>query len=573
MTFRLNNRCENSAPRQGIPQAVSPLAPRYGRCRGWQSEPGVMTFNVSGIDNSTLSPPQQAPSPPPPPPPQYDVQSRSGGLPEPTYHPQAACLTQPGPCAGDGGPYALPAGSTLAEVAGGTQAQPFDVTLSQLATAVYGTRGGPPAGWNEVSDADIAQRLGLPPNDPATAAAVQSWREEFLGGGEQTKAQQFKAEIYTDGCGNYVLSYRGTAEGRADWNNNFTQGTGFTTHGVDDKFSGTAVNTAMEFKRLFADSATPTNLAITGHSQGGGLAAVGSLAADIPAVTFDASGIHPNTLARMGFTPGQARDYAENGGIRAYSLKSDLLTQVQETGVVGLVAPDALGTPIVVEPGLLARHDLVERTLDVEANLPGVADWAINRLVESMRHSSIPVLSDIGKLAYGAASHSPNALTAAMIEREPWQPGYSNPIDTGKALQDLVPEPLKDDFAINTHDFISDAGEVIRTDFANGNPVQGLFRIGGDFVEGFWNSAGDTLNRGAESLSQALDKRVGGVPGAVLSRVIDFGGNVAHGVADAVGTFAEATWNVTGAAAQKAVDVVDAAKDKVIDFAKGLFGR
>src|SRR5690606_960177 len=141
-------------------------------------------------------------------------------------------------------------------------------------------------GWNAVTDADLAQRLGLPPGDPGTADAVRAWREEFLGGGEQTKQQEFKAEIYTDGDGNFVLSYRGTAEGWDDWMNNFTQGTGFTTDGNADKFSATAVTTAMEFERLFGDppGGEPTNLAITGHSQGGGLASVGSLATGIPAV-------------------------------------------------------------------------------------------------------------------------------------------------------------------------------------------------------------------------------------------------------------------------------------------------
>ena len=233
----------------------------------------------------------------------------TGYRPEPTYHPQLAGLTSGAePQGGPSGPYALPAGSTLAQTAGGTQAQPFDVTLSQLATAVYGTRGDPPPGWSAISDQMLAER-GIA--DPT------AWREQFLGGGTQTTEQEFKAEIYTDGNGNFVLSYRGTAEGAADWENNFEQGLGFQTDPVD-KFSGTAVNTAMEFARVFGDpDGDPTNLALTGHSQGGGLASVGSLASGIPAVTFDASGIHPNTLDRMGFAPDQARSYAENGGIRA----------------------------------------------------------------------------------------------------------------------------------------------------------------------------------------------------------------------------------------------------------------
>lgn len=484
------------------------------------------------------------------------------GAAEPAYHPQvqppAASGGAPSQGAGGSSPYALPAGSTLRDTAGGTQAQPFDVTLSQLATAVYGTRGDPPPGWSAVTDADIATRLGLPPNDPATAGAVRSWREEFLGGGEQTKQQEFKAEIYTDGSGNFVLSYRGTAEGMDDWMNNFTQGTGFTTDGTQDKFSGTAVNTAMEFQRLFGDHAEggSSNLAITGHSQGGGLASVGSLATGIPAVTFDASGIHPNTLERMGFTPQQARDFAENGGIRAYSLHSDLLTQAQESGVTGLLAPDALGTKIVVEPGPVARHLLVGNAADVEFDLPAPVDAVLNGLVEGARNSHIPLVDGIGDLAYAAFSHNPNVLTAAMVERAPWQAGYQNPVDGGKTLQDLLPDPLKDDYAINTHDFIADVVDVANTDFANGDYVQGGFSILGDGVEGFWNSTGDTLNRGAESLAQTVDDHVDGLPGDLLSGAINFGGDVAQGTADVVGTVSEAGADAVGWVAQKGTDLV-----------------
>src|SRR5690606_16156833 len=157
--------------------------------------------------------------------------------PEASYHPQ---LQPPGPSATGahpsqaGSPYAIPAGQTLADVASGTRAQPFDVTLSQLATAVYGTRGAPPAGWSAVS-AQQLQQLGV--------AAPLAWRLQYLGANDSvpTNAQEFRAEIYTDGAGNYVLSYRGTAEGADDWDNNFRQGLGYETRD-GDKFSGTAVN-------------------------------------------------------------------------------------------------------------------------------------------------------------------------------------------------------------------------------------------------------------------------------------------------------------------------------------------
>jgi hypothetical protein len=475
--------------------------------------------------------------------------------PDPSYHPQLAGLT-PGTApqngGGTSGPYALPPGSTLAQTAGGTQAQPFDVTLSQLATAVYGTRGDPPPGWNAVSDQMLSER-GIA--DPT------AWREQFLGGGSQTTEQEFKAEIYTDGNGNFVLSYRGTAEGAADWENNFEQGLGFQTDPVD-KFSGTAVNTAMEFARVFGNTPAnqdgdPTNLALTGHSQGGGLASVGSLASGIPAVTFDASGIHPNTLDRMGFAPEQARSYAENGGIRAYSLDSDMLSQAQESWVTGLVAPDALGTRIVVSPGPVAEHTLFGRGAADEFPEMSAGERAIwNSVVEAARHSGIPLVDGVGDLAYAAMSHNPNVLTAAMIEREPWQPGYENPSDLGRDLQDLLPEPLKDDYARNTHDLVSDIGDVVDTDFRNGDYVQGGFRILGDLSEGVFNSTGDTVNRGTESAASFVDEHVGGLPGDLLSGAISGSGDLTQGAIDLAGQGTELLADGAGTVAQGASDFV-----------------
>lgn len=484
---------------------------------------------------------------------------------EPSFHPQLAqlspvrflaqaSLTPPVPA----NPYALPAGSTLNDVASGTQAQPFDVTLSQLATSVYGTRGDPPEGWSAVDDAALESR-GI--DDPV------AWRQTFLGGGEQTMAQQFKAEIYTDGSGNFVLSYRGTAEGMADWENNFQQGLGFETGDVD-KFSGTAVNTAVEFARVFGDTAdgAATNLAITGHSQGGGLASVGSLASGVPAVTFDASGIHPNTLDRMGLAdPQQARDIAEGGQIRAYSLKSDLLTRVQESGPLSLAAPDALGTKIVVEPRGGDQNTLFGRGAEHELGLSGFGKTVANTAVELARNSGLPIISSVGDLAYNAISHSPNLLTDTMIAREPWQDGYRNPSDLGKQLHDLVPEGLRDDFARNTHELADEVVDVINTDMKSGDYLQGSWRIAGHVADGVLNSTGDTIHHAAEGLAQRVDNRIPGPVGDLLAGAISGGGNLARGATDKIGDGIEHLANGQGAIAQNSFDGVVWAGSKAVE--------
>lgn len=502
--------------------------------------------------------------------------------PSPTTAPRCEAPREPTQPSVDLGPgYALPAGSTLRDAASGTQAQPFDVTLSQLATAVYNTRGGPPVGWNSVSNDQLATLLG-PPGQPASAEQVQAWRLTFLGANDcvQTNAQEFRAEVYTDGNGNYVLSYRGTAEGGPDWDNNFSQGLGFETPD-GDKFSVTAVNTAVEFARVFgnAPGGESSNLAITGHSQGGGLATVGSLASGVPAVTFDASGIHPNTWDRMGIDPQRARDLAEGGQIRAYSLSSDALTNAQDSWITGIVAPDALGTQIVVAPAAADEHNMFTNYGPQEGFTPGQSAQ-INTAVEIGRHTPFLPLNPVtglltgganlaGNLGYAAISHSPTALTNAMIEQQPWQAGYENPSNFGRDVQNLLPDQLKDDFARNTHDFAADVEAVKANEFANGQYVQGGASLAGDFLEGAFNSTGDTVDRYADLAADHVRENVGGWGGAVLGGAIDYGGDTVEFVADAGGQVVETLADGAGWVAQGVTDIASGAGN----FIGGLFGR
>ncbi|HRN61319.1 MAG TPA: hypothetical protein PLF73_02515 [Luteimonas sp.] len=481
--------------------------------------------------------------------------------------------TVPQPPVNLGPQYALPPGSTLRDTVSGTQAQPFDVTMSQLATAVYGTRGGPPVGWSPVSDQQLRDQ-GV--TDP------QAWRLQYLGFNDcvQGNDQEFRADIYTDGSGNYVLSYRGTAEGGDDWDNNFRQGLGYETRD-GDKFSVTAVNTAREFAQVFGNhpGGESSNLAITGHSQGGGLASVGSIASGVPAVTFDASGIHPNTFDRMGIDPQRARDMAEGGQIRAYSLSGDALTNAQDSWITGIVAPDAIGTQIVVDPAAADEHHMFTHYGPTEGFSPEQSAL-INTGVEIGRHTPFLPINPVtgvvtgvanlaGNLGYAAISHSPNALTAAMIDQQPWQAGYENPSNFGRDVQNLLPDIVKDDYARNTHDFATDVDAVVANEFANGRYVQGGVRLAGDFAEGAFNSFGDTVDGYADTLAARIDERVDGWVGDLLSGAVDGGGNVVEFAADAGGQVVETLADGAGWLAQ---GVTDGARG-VGNFIGGLFGR
>ena len=529
------------------------------------------TDGVSG--NAYVPPPstEVSPQPQPAPAPTPVASYR----PEPSYHPLAPTAAGSGPSGVGGTPYGIPSGNTLSGIASGTQAQPFDVTLSQLATSVYGTRpvngvnGGTPEGWSAVTDQQLRDN-GV--QDP------QAWRLTHLGFNDAvpTNDQEFRAQIYTDGQGNYVLSYRGTAEGGPDWENNFRQGLGYETN-QGDKFGVTAANTAVEFERVFGNNkeGESSNLAITGHSQGGGLATVGSLASGVPAVTFDASGIHPNTWDRMGIDPQTARDLAEGGQIRAYSLSGDALTRAQDSWITGLVAPDALGTQIVVDPASADRNNMFSNYGPIE-NIPH--SGLVNTGVELARNPLTGTLLSApagflaggplgalvapvvtvggGNLAYAAISHSPNALTNAMVEQQPWQAGYENPSSWTRDAQNLLPDAVKDDYARNAHDFATDVDQVVATDFANGEYVQGVSSLVGDFGEGFFNSTGDTVDGYADQLATSADNWLGGgVPGTVASTVIDGAGDVVEFGTDVLGQGFETASDATGWLGQRASDL------------------
>ena len=501
---------------------------------------------------------------PPPPPPQVPTGTTTPvptvrSVQEPSYSPFVGPLApNPAPT----GPYALPQGSTLQQTASGTQAQPFDVTLSQLATAVYGTRGDPPPGWASVTDADLSARGIVDP---------QAWRLSTLGFNDSvdTNPQEFRAEVYTDGQGNYVLSYRGTAEGGADWDNNFTQGTGFETPD-GDKFSVTAANAAVEFERVFGDNAggDSSNLAITGHSQGGGLATVGSLASGVPAVTFDASGIHPNTWDRMGIDPQAARELAEGGQIRAYSLADDALTNVQDSWLTGLVAPDALGTQIVVAPAPQDANNMFTNYGPAEG-IPNAP--LVNAGVELARgplgNFLLPGIAPlVGNVAYAGISHSPNALTAGMIANQPWQAGYENPSSLGRDLQNLLPDAAKDDYARNTHNLITDVQDVVANQFAQGDYVQGGLNIVGDLAEGFFNSTGDTVDGYADALAGTLDDNIDGWTGDALSAAAGGTGDLLEFGTDVVGQGTELLADGAGWVAQGVTDGAAAVGDFLNPF-------
>lgn len=233
----------------------------------------------------------------------------------------------------------------------GTDPQEVDADLAALAKAVYGdpSDGGVPDGYEVLSDSELAQ-LGIDPGDLSHGGLLD------LGSG-------FHSAVYRDPNGNLVLAFSGTdVTSPVDWATNFEQAIG-----IDTKQYNAALELATKLK-----AEAGSDLVITGHSLGGGLASYAALGTDTPAVTFNAAGLSNDSLESLGFTPDQARDVASDGLIRRYSVESDILTNIQES----TPAPDAVGTHITLRD--TASDDLFDLH-SIEMHGSGAVVDAINK--------------------------------------------------------------------------------------------------------------------------------------------------------------------------------------------------
>ncbi len=124
----------------------------------------------------------------------------------------------------------------------------------------------------------------------------------------QKRNHGFKADLYVDENGNYVLAFRGTTSdprdmGRRDlpflpnwsWDwidDNASQGLGMGSEQYED-----AIRLA---QKVNANKPDGKQLIITGHSLGGGLATAAGAATGSETYAFDPAGVHPNTYKMYG---------------------------------------------------------------------------------------------------------------------------------------------------------------------------------------------------------------------------------------------------------------------------------
>lgn len=213
----------------------------------------------------------------------------------------------------------------------GRDPRPIDRELALINRDVYQETGSQVAGWRPVPD-EALRRLGLEPHD-------------FV-----DHDSGFRARLYVNEDGRYVLALCGTNEG-LDWRSNVRQGIG-----LKDEQYNLAVTVAENVRGALGD-----RFMITGHSLGGGLAAIAAMKVNAPAVTFNAAGVHDNTFERNDLDPDAARAHAaESGLIRRYTVDNEILTRLQEHSLpLRYALPDAVGHRIRLPdpdpPGLLER--------------------------------------------------------------------------------------------------------------------------------------------------------------------------------------------------------------------------
>lgn len=212
-------------------------------------------------------------------------------------------------------------------------------TNALLAKDVYNEVPSPPAGYRAASDADLA-KLGL------TADML-----------EQPGESSFRARVYVSGepgAERYTVVFRGSQSGD-DWKSNAQQGLGFdSTHYAN----------ALEIGKKLARS--DADVTLVGHSLGGGLAAEAAIASGRPADTFNAAGLHQNSIEAA-----QAVAQANDRGLSSinnYRVPGEILTTLQEggdralgAGLGGLIGGGGaiLGAAVTDLPEAYgAQHDL-----------------------------------------------------------------------------------------------------------------------------------------------------------------------------------------------------------------------
>ena len=189
-------------------------------------------------------------------------------------------------------------------------------TEAALADAVYNREGimNLPPNYSRVTDPTELAKLGLTP-ELLTPPGYKPDKNNA----------PFAAVFRNDKTGEYTVSFKGTSS-TADWKQNAQQALGQRT---------SYYSQAEIIGKNIADSEMAGKVKFVGHSLGGGLASAASRASGLPATTFNAAGLHKDTIA----SPRMSQ-------IEAVHVRGELLRTAQ----MAPGAPQAIGVAQPLDP-------------------------------------------------------------------------------------------------------------------------------------------------------------------------------------------------------------------------------
>jgi len=162
----------------------------------------------------------------------------------------------------------------------------------------------------------------------------------------------FKAAMYQSSFERppkLVIAYAGT-EDKKDIISDLRQGVGLKDAQYDR---------AMSLAKTVVKNTDPIDVETTGHSLGGGLASAATVVTGTKGYTFNAAGLHANTVKRPPYDVSRTAMHEQGALIDAYRSTSDPLNNAQKASLVtrGVVLPKALGVPHLVAPAAKWQHD------------------------------------------------------------------------------------------------------------------------------------------------------------------------------------------------------------------------
>ena len=189
-----------------------------------------------------------------------------------------------------------------------------------------------PEGWHMLAGEELAKR-GVSPEmllDPKSG---------------------FKAALYESAFERppkLVIAYAGT-EDKKDILADLRQGVGLKDAQYDR---------AMSLAKAAASRVNTRSIETTGHSLGGGLASAATVVTGTKGYTFNAAGLHVNTVKRPPYEVSRSAMREQGALLDAYRSTSDPLNNAQKASLVtrGVILPKALGVPHIVAPAPQWQH-------------------------------------------------------------------------------------------------------------------------------------------------------------------------------------------------------------------------